>query len=338
MLKVSVIIPVYNAERHLRECLDSVLAQTYRDWECVCVDDGSTDESGHILSEYAQRDSRIMVIHQRNAGAAAARNAAVAIASGDWICFLDSDDVYSPYWIETALSVSKEGADFVRQGYFCGREFFDGFGSVEEGVKCYAYAETAAAEWCWQVLPSKGFLCLCLVRRDIVQRVSFDEKITNKEDSVWLMSLIPQFKRICVTDYCGYFYRQSEDSLSKRKKDTLQCVAYLDALRKIWEEQRNWRRERNLGELVSKELGRCASQNVIEWIINGERKILADVLKVRKSYFNLVGSRGFLDRWYGQERYRMAFAVWRQFGWMWAVRLIDSLLHLLRKIRKTINL
>ena len=89
----SIIIPVYNVAPYLRECLDSVLAQTFTDWEAICVDDGSTDGSGAILDEYAARDSRFRVIHQTNAGVSVARNVALEVVKGEWFSFLDGDDL-----------------------------------------------------------------------------------------------------------------------------------------------------------------------------------------------------------------------------------------------------
>lgn len=93
-MKVSVIIPVCNVEPYLAECLDSVLAQTLRDIEVVCVDDGSTDGSGRMLDEYAGKDSRVKVIHQANAGVGRARNAGIDASSGEFIAFMDPDDLY----------------------------------------------------------------------------------------------------------------------------------------------------------------------------------------------------------------------------------------------------
>lgn len=92
--KISIIIPVYNVEKYLRFCLDSVIAQTLTDFEAVCVDDGSPDQSLSILREYASRDSRFKVITQTNQGVAAARNAALDMATGDYIHFMDPDDAY----------------------------------------------------------------------------------------------------------------------------------------------------------------------------------------------------------------------------------------------------
>ena len=94
MPKISVIIPVYNQVPYLAECMDSVLAQTLRDIEVVCVDDGSTDGSGRMLDEYAVRDPRVKVIHQANAGAGSARNAGMNVATGEFLAFMDPDDLY----------------------------------------------------------------------------------------------------------------------------------------------------------------------------------------------------------------------------------------------------
>ena len=92
----SIIIPVYNVAPYLRECLDSVLAQTFTDWEAICVDDGSTDGSGAILDEYAAKDNRFRVIHQQNAGVSVARNTALSRIRGEWFLFLDGDDRLRP--------------------------------------------------------------------------------------------------------------------------------------------------------------------------------------------------------------------------------------------------
>jgi len=97
---ISVIIPVYKVENYIRECMDSVLAQTYINLEIIAVDDGSPDNSGRILDEYAGLDSRVKVIHQDNGGLSAARNVGLDHATGQYICFIDSDDCIAPGYIE----------------------------------------------------------------------------------------------------------------------------------------------------------------------------------------------------------------------------------------------
>ena len=105
MAQVSIIVPVYQVETYLRQCIDSILAQTFTDFELILVDDGSRDQSGAICEEYSERDSRICVIHTENRGAAAARNAGLARASGAYIAFVDSDDYLSENMLQRMCEV-----------------------------------------------------------------------------------------------------------------------------------------------------------------------------------------------------------------------------------------
>ena len=95
MVKISVIIPVYNVEKYLKECLDSVINQTLKDIEIICVNDGSTDNSLNILENYAKKDNRIIVISQKNKGLSGARNTGLKYCSGEYVSFIDSDDYVS---------------------------------------------------------------------------------------------------------------------------------------------------------------------------------------------------------------------------------------------------
>lgn len=117
-MTISVVIPVYNAERFIRFALDSVVHQTYSDWECICVDDGSTDGSGAILDEYAAKDERFRVVHRANGGEGPARNAGMDLASGEIVAFLDSDDVWHPEALRLiAATREATGADVIRYGW-----------------------------------------------------------------------------------------------------------------------------------------------------------------------------------------------------------------------------
>lgn len=108
MPELSIIVPVYKVEKYLPKCIDSILAQTFRDFELILIDDGSPDNCGAICDEYAARDSRIKVIHQANAGVSAARNAGLDIASGTYLGFVDSDDWIEPEMYETMIATAKE--------------------------------------------------------------------------------------------------------------------------------------------------------------------------------------------------------------------------------------
>ncbi len=119
---ISVIVPVYNVEKYLRRCVDSILAQTYTNLEIILVDDGSPDNCGKICDEYAKKDSRIKVIHQKNGGLSAARNAGLDIATGDYIGFVDSDDYISPEMYEKLLNILKESNSDLS---VCGMDYYD---------------------------------------------------------------------------------------------------------------------------------------------------------------------------------------------------------------------
>lgn len=128
-VKVSVVIPVYNVEKYLRECVDSVLNQTYTSYEIILVDDGSTDSSGSICDSYLIKDSRIRVLHKANGGLSSARNAGLEIAVGKYVYFLDSDDYISDQTLEKLVEVAeKDSADLV---------FFDAvsFADAEDNFK-----------------------------------------------------------------------------------------------------------------------------------------------------------------------------------------------------------
>ena len=118
MPAISVIMPVYNVEKYLPRCIDSVLNQTFQDWELICVNDGSPDGSAAILSEYANRDARIKIVTKKNGGLSDARNAGMAVATGDYILYVDSDDFIHPQTMEIAYHFAvRDGSDIVSFTY-----------------------------------------------------------------------------------------------------------------------------------------------------------------------------------------------------------------------------
>ena len=191
--KVSVIIPVYNTQPWLKECLDSVLRQTMADFEVICVDDGSTDRSGDILREYAAKDARFCVISQKNKGQSAARNAGINIARGTYIYFLDSDDYIEPDLLETACrELDNKKLDIV----FFDTVVFGETGISQETVdiknKYYTmhgdYSEVFKGEdLLFNFLKNGDFcssVCKQIVRKDFLEehQLRFYEGIINEDD------------------------------------------------------------------------------------------------------------------------------------------------------------
>ena len=107
-IKVSVIVPVYNVEKYLRQCLDSIINQTLKEIEILCINDGSTDSSPEILKEYEEKDSRIKIINKKNAGLSAARNQGLELAKGEYVSFIDSDDWINETFCEALYTAAKK--------------------------------------------------------------------------------------------------------------------------------------------------------------------------------------------------------------------------------------
>ena len=136
MAKISVVIPMYNVEDYLRECLDNIIGQTLKDIEIICVNDGSTDRSSEILEEYTKKDNRIKVIHKENSGLVSARKTGVSLAKGKYIGYVDSDDWIEPeMYMELYTLAEKYDVDFVSSGYFLeGNYTTTHVDTIEEGI------------------------------------------------------------------------------------------------------------------------------------------------------------------------------------------------------------
>ena len=115
---ISIIIPVFKVEKYIRRCIESVLSQTYTDWELLLIDDGSPDRCGIICDEYSNEDERIIVFHKENSGVSSARNFGIDNAHGDWILFVDSDDWIEPTYIDSFLKKNYKGQKLIIQGRF----------------------------------------------------------------------------------------------------------------------------------------------------------------------------------------------------------------------------
>ena len=196
----SIIIPVYNVAHYLRECLDSVLAQTFTDWEAICVDDGSTDGSGAILDEYAAKDKRFSVIHQQNSGVSAARNAGLDCAGGEWVFFLDADDILHKNCLSEPCRHQNEDADILLIKYreIAEDEAFDG------DVPCNTAETLPLPKIDWDAFFHPIFAA-CF-RRAKYRSLRF-EGLSIGEDRLWYVSALDQAHKVVALDYVGYGYR-----------------------------------------------------------------------------------------------------------------------------------
>ena len=229
MAKISIIIPVYNTEEYLRQCLDSVLLQTFRDIEIICVDDGSTDSSPQILDSYKAHDSRIKVIHKENTGLVAARKTGLAAATGKYIGYVDSDDWIEPMMYEKLYKlVSKQTVDVAMCGRYEESEnyrkaVYHGFdeGRYEKKALCnIIYPNMIVNKYFfeWGIFPGvwdKLFHRECLEKF----QMSVDERLRMGEDAACVYPCLLQVDSIYILHECLYHYRQTDSSMVKSITD-----------------------------------------------------------------------------------------------------------------------
>lgn len=209
---ISIIVPVYNVEKYLQDCLESILSQTYVDWEAVLVDDGSLDMSGKICDEYALRDSRFKVIHQRNMGLSGARNTGLKKVIGEYIGFIDSDDIIHPMWLKILYEIAvKKTCDIA----ICNYRAFSNHIPTINAVTEYYFTEISANEvirnfYNYQMSSN---VWTKLYSRKIIG----DTRFTTCKAEDWdfnLQLLIKKNIKIAYTDIPLYFYRIRNDSLT----------------------------------------------------------------------------------------------------------------------------
>lgn len=227
--RFSIIIPIYNVAPYLKACLDSVLAQTYVDWEVICVDDGSADGSGAILDEYAAKDARIKVVHKPNGGVSSARNRGLEEAKGEWILFLDGDDLIDADLLMRLAEIAdkRESTDmigfglrtFAEQGNIRRSEFNDPFST---SFVQYAY------------------------RRVVVGGIRFP-RLTIGEDRVFVVRCLRKAKRIGKISGTSYLYRlrsgsaiRGKWSLKKRWDNFLHAIILLGLMIVTPKAKRRW--------------------------------------------------------------------------------------------------
>lgn len=201
-MKISVIVPVFNRENMIKECVDSILAQSYADFELLLVDDGSKDSSGAICDEYAQKDSRVKVYHKENGGVSSARNVGLDNAQGEWVTFVDSDDLVLPGFFEVLSKIENlDDVDLVvckwerllsktnATNLPCDEGFYS-----RQSLTQYLYYSVFVAPW------GKFF------KRNIIGSLRFDRNIRQGEDMIFNQYYFTHCKDIYLSNAFGYSY------------------------------------------------------------------------------------------------------------------------------------
>lgn len=233
MPEISVIVPVYKAEAYLADCVDSLLSQTFSDFEVILVDDGSPDNSGILCDGYAAEYDHISVIHQKNGGQSAARNHAMSRAKGNWICFVDSDDRIHPQMLELLYRAVREQdvsiamcnmleAVDLPEDFDRSREVSFEALPMDEETLVRLYDAEEYPGW---------VACAKLIRRELIEHYPFREGRVY-EDNEAVCRWICEAKRLARTKEELYFYRGNPDSTTK-SSFSIKRLDYLWALESI---------------------------------------------------------------------------------------------------------
>lgn len=232
--EISIIVPVYNVEKYLSECINSILAQSFPDYELILIDDGSKDNSGRLCDDYARRDARIKVVHKENAGVSEARNSGLDIAVGEYVTFIDSDDCVNPDYLDYLISeIRKQKVDMVLSGIVM--EYF----TEERGSIRYTITESqkltvrALFEKLELDYPQ---ICICgpwckLYKNSIIQRngIRFDKNLSNGEDTCFNLDYFKKIETVFFSRQIFYHYRRlNPNSLfSVFRKDSYEILDYV---------------------------------------------------------------------------------------------------------------
>lgn len=228
---ISIIIPVYNSEQYLRACIDSVLGQSFNDFELLLINDGSTDSSGKICDEYALKDARVRVFHKENGGASSARNLGIENACGEWICFIDSDDKISDNYFNLFKrdlpysDIIFVGIDKIDQNKVISRvRFNDEMMETYDFLNKYTLFSRFAG-------PVGKFYKATIIQQNQLQ---FNEKIHNGEDGLFNLCFLVKSQKVYFDNHSIYYYLKRENSLSSRIINVVEgeqlYLAYLEVM------------------------------------------------------------------------------------------------------------
>ena len=217
---ISIIIPAYNSEKTIRRCLDSIIFQTYTDWECLVIDDGSTDDTLAICNEYAAADTRFRVFHKQNGGVSTARNVGLDNARGQWITFCDSDDWVFPCWLTNYMENLSPEYDVIIQGLKIVKLSED----VQEQNRAFDYSgDTSTIIDYLYNFDILGFTVNKLFKTSLINnnKIRFNENLRLNEDGVFVIEYLSHTNQARSTSKIGYYYYFPDwDNKYKRYNDT----------------------------------------------------------------------------------------------------------------------
>lgn len=234
---ISIVIPVYNAEKYLRACLDSVLAQTYKNWEAICVNDGSSDNSAQILEEYAAKDARFHIINQQNSGVSTARNTGMRQTTGKYIYFMDADDIVSPYLFELAEKNLQNNIDCICFDYLQSNDINITFDRPKQLNLEHINHPLD------ELLKYKSIihhnLWTKIFRKDIIKKLKFEPTICYGEDLYFNIQAFYLMKSVIYIPQKFYCNIKHSSSLTGSAFSTSKALGFLTINQKLFEQFKN---------------------------------------------------------------------------------------------------
>ena len=212
---VSILVPVYNASRYLRECVSSLTGQTYTDLQIVLINDGSTDDSWNIMQELAKQDHRLEVYSQPNCGVAATRNRLLEKARGEFVLFVDSDDWIERDTVEILMQEQKKEDYDIVMYQLSKHKTDDCRYTKEEAIKKFLEHTTF-----------RGSLCDKLIKRDLFEGLRIDETVSYGEDALLVWQVLQRIDKMLFIGKTFYHYRVNKNSLSRQRFNGKKFTAY----------------------------------------------------------------------------------------------------------------
>ena len=313
---ISVIIPVYNVENYLEECLNSVQHQTYTNIEVILVNDGSTDKSKLICEHYCKEDSRFHLLNQENQGQSVARNVGVEASTGEFIAFVDSDDIILPNYLETLMDYMTEDVDIVESQFTVRKKEFLTEMSQDTKILFEGNSEEAV-----KVVPNHLLSVnpvTKLYRRAIVEAVPYLEELIF-EDIYSGIGMLKYIRKIVKIDYVGYYYRQHATSTMHRKftEKNLDVFTVSDKLIDLYSDREE------LLPYIGKYLVHVTTMHYQDYIEKGNpfaevyNQKLADYVTVTKKNLELAKSSRMIrlynlcPRYYNTILFPLYHSIWK---------------------------
>ena len=322
MVKVSIVIPIYNAEKTLKKCVDSIINQTFSEIQCILVNDGSTDDSQLICEEYKKKDKRITVIQKENTGVSNSRNIGMKYASGKYVMFIDSDDYILEDYVEKLVEAAENSnADIIIGGYHIISKKMN----LDEDRYIFQSKITISdsPSNLWARSLRLGLLNSTwgkLFSKDLINDIKYNEEMNYGEDTVFLINCLRKAKFIEWSNACGYYYFLGGGlSVKQDVKISEYIPRYLEELYKFTEQY--FIDDNEWVDALSDKI----SNEILSYIVNMSRYV--DTGNVCKLIDNLLinsKTKSLIKRWIKNENNKLRWLIFLPTNWLLRIYVLSK--------------